>query len=464
MKRILLTATLVVSTFTSFSQSLGYKDLALLFSKDNHQGTARFNAMSGAFGALGGDVSVTNLNPAGLAVFNKSTFAITGGIRSTDISSNFYNGAYTTKNEYFSVPQAGGAFVFNNFRNSDWTRVVFGFNYQKTNDFRNSFVIEGNGGLATFSEFPLENDPKTQYKYAIEQALENSYTGEVSEFSVALSGAYKNKLYVGLGLNMASLSFGQNAYYFESNEADNGDVLNARLHQFNNTEGYGVSLSVGTIYKINQMFRVGLSYKSPTWYNEVLKETNYTDLNENEGDEDIFINNDTNNTYRSTFALEDLIYKLRTPSTVTLSGAVVLGKSGLISADYSYKSFSSISLSNADFSDVNPFFSNGLRNTHSLRVGGEYRVDDLSLRAGYSYEKNPNLILGGNTNKDNLRGFSLGAGYNFKTFKVDISYNNNEQISFYDMYHQPEYRNENIKPAELFTNNKVINATVVINL
>ena len=41
----------------------------LRFSQDNVTGTARFRAMSGAFGALGGDLSSLNVNPAGSAVF-----------------------------------------------------------------------------------------------------------------------------------------------------------------------------------------------------------------------------------------------------------------------------------------------------------------------------------------------------------------------------------------------------------
>ena len=36
---------------------------------DNTVGSARFQSMGGAFGALGGDLSAININPAGSAVF-----------------------------------------------------------------------------------------------------------------------------------------------------------------------------------------------------------------------------------------------------------------------------------------------------------------------------------------------------------------------------------------------------------
>ena len=52
----------------SIAQSQEVSD-ALLYSQENLNGTARFRAMSGAFGALGGDLSSINVNPAGSAVF-----------------------------------------------------------------------------------------------------------------------------------------------------------------------------------------------------------------------------------------------------------------------------------------------------------------------------------------------------------------------------------------------------------
>lgn len=50
---------------------------ALLYSQQNTQGTARYQGMSGAFGALGGDLSALNINPAGAAVFNNHLFSAT---------------------------------------------------------------------------------------------------------------------------------------------------------------------------------------------------------------------------------------------------------------------------------------------------------------------------------------------------------------------------------------------------
>ena len=45
----------------------------LRYSLDENIGTARYTALSGAMGALGGDFSATSINPAGGAVFLNSS-------------------------------------------------------------------------------------------------------------------------------------------------------------------------------------------------------------------------------------------------------------------------------------------------------------------------------------------------------------------------------------------------------
>ncbi len=53
---------------------------ALRYSSENLQGTARFQSMGGAFGALGGDLSSLNINPAGSAVFSNSLITFSGSL------------------------------------------------------------------------------------------------------------------------------------------------------------------------------------------------------------------------------------------------------------------------------------------------------------------------------------------------------------------------------------------------
>ena len=97
MKRILIIMGLVCFTQPIFSQALGYADLAQLFSRDDFNGSARFEALSGAFGALGGDINAMTINPAGLSVINKNKAAITLQSRNTDLQTLYYEN--TTLNQ-----------------------------------------------------------------------------------------------------------------------------------------------------------------------------------------------------------------------------------------------------------------------------------------------------------------------------------------------------------------------------
>ena len=72
MKKILFLIGGLLSSLVINAQVISNFDGAVLFSDEDINGTARYNAMSGAFGSLGGDMSAVGINPAGLAVFNNS--------------------------------------------------------------------------------------------------------------------------------------------------------------------------------------------------------------------------------------------------------------------------------------------------------------------------------------------------------------------------------------------------------
>ena len=76
-----------------FSYSLNAQSLNdfLKISIDNPVGSARFESMGGAFGALGGDLSAINVNPAGSAVFNDNQYEFT-----------LSNSKKSTKSYYYS--------------------------------------------------------------------------------------------------------------------------------------------------------------------------------------------------------------------------------------------------------------------------------------------------------------------------------------------------------------------------
>lgn len=460
MKKNITLAVLFAVTITSYSQSLGYQDLGLLFSQDDNNGTARFTSMSGAFGALGGDLSVMNINPAGLAVFNNSAFAATLNSRNTDINTTYYGNSTNNQEQFLNLSQAGAVLVFDSAYKSDWSKFAIGFNYRITKDFTNSFSAMGNSGVATFRDFPLDNNtPTIDYNIAEEQRFFNDYKGELSEMNIAFSSVHRNKLYVGAGLNFYDLNFSQQTTLTEFNSDSNGNELDANLYQENFTTGTGFSLNVGFIYKAHPNFRFGLAYQTPTWFTEIIEESNILNNDGFYGDTEIVVSNDNliyDNTSGGYFPSQQLIYKLKTPSKLTASAAFIFGKNGLLSLDYTNKSYSNTKLSGADFSVENESFQNDFKNTNNFNVGTEWRFDRLSVRGGYKYEESPYETA---IDSDNLEGYSLGAGYNFGNFKLDFSYSDNNKTADYNMY--PGF---NVNSTNLALDNRVFTASVTLGL
>ena len=462
MKKYFILAISFAMAFTSYSQSLGYTDLGVLFSKNDNNGTARFTAMSGAFGAIGGDISAININPAGIAVFNNSMFSASFNSRSTDILTNYYGNSLTTKDEYFNISNAGAVLVFDSAYNSGWTKFALGFNYRIKKDFSDSFLARGNSGIPTFRDYPLDQNATTiDYNVSDEQIFNNVYGGDISEFNFAFSAVHQNKLYVGAAINTYSLDFTQRSNLTEFNNDGNGNTLDADFYQENITSGTGFSLNAGFIYKASQNFRFGLSYQTPTWFTEIIEETNILNNDGYFGDTEISVSEDPNNIYANTsgnyFPTQRLIYKLKTPSKLTASAAIVFGDKGLISLDYTNKNYQNIKLSNADFTEENQFFQNELRNTNSFNLGTEWRIDRFSIRGGYLYEQSPDKNA---INSDNLEGYSFGGGYNFGNFKIDFAYSNNNKTGLYNFY--PQF--DNINAADLEIDNRTFTATLSVNL
>ena len=107
--------------------------------------------------------------------------------------------------------------------------------------------------------------------------------------------------------------------------------------------------------------------------------------------------------------------------------AIIFGKNGLLSFDYGYQDFSQAALrpeNDASFEVVNSQISNELGAVSTIRLGGEYRLGQISLRAGYRFEQSP--YVNGNT-IDDLTGISTGIGYNFGGNRLDFAINRTAQ-------------------------------------
>ncbi|OCB75466.1 OmpP1/FadL family transporter [Flavobacterium crassostreae] len=453
---------LVLLTGFSFTaaQSQEIRD-ALRYSQDNLNGTARYRAMSGAFGALGADLSSLNVNPAGSAVFINNQVAVTLSNFNTQNNSDYFGSQKTEKNNNLDINQAGGVFVFNNQdKKSDWKKFTFGVNYENANNFKNAVYSEGtnpnNSIDAYFLSFAngvplgvLESNqyrdlvnkeqqaflgynayiinPKdkvvdnTVYESAVQQKA-NYYQqnavrteGYNSKLSFNAATTYKDKLYIGLNLNSHFTDYRRYSSFHEEKKLPTV-VLPIQKVSFDNdlyTYGAGFSFQLGAIAKVTNALRAGLAYESATWYrlNDELTQK-ITSITES-GKQNV-VNPRITNVYAP--------YKIKTPSKLTGSLAYVFDKKGLVSIDYAIKNYSNTQFKPENdnyFGKLNQSMRTDLANTSEIRVGAEYKIKLLRLRAGYRYEQSPykdKATIG------DLNGYSGGLGYNFGATKVDLSY------------------------------------------
>ncbi|MGY5351741.1 OmpP1/FadL family transporter [Wenyingzhuangia sp. IMCC45533] len=469
MKKIFFIVTSILVGQYSFGQIQRFSDVGVAFNQQELSGTARYKGLSGAMGALGGDISAIANNPAGLGVLNYNDFTISAGsnTKSTDAS---YYGSNSNQTEFdFNLRQVGLAFVFE--RDGDWNKTVFAINYQRTNNFDNFYRITGNSGFATFQTHPepVFND---SFVNGVSQTLSNETSGFSSVFNLGLASQYKDKFYLGASVNVHNLSYSQLIQIAETNVDGNDNivdpedlVLEADFSQEDNHNADGLSINAGFIYKVTEQFRLGASYQSPIWYYDIVNENNVFDGRENrnfgrapgngrDGDLNPNAENNSPTEIAGSFQLAPLFtdtngvfvnndlslfeYAVRTANKFGLSTAIVLNNFGLISLDYSYHNVNGINLSKDDFSVENDYFNNVLNNTHNIRGGAELKLDNFTLRGGLSFEQSPfkdadklditTLELG------NKYGASLGAGLRIENHKFDISYNYSQQNNTYDFF------------------------------
>ncbi len=80
---------ILILFFSQLSAQNSYD--ALRYSRMNYQGSARFNAMGGAMGALGGDMSSLLINPGAIGVYRNSEFAFTTAFELNEMETKYRN-------------------------------------------------------------------------------------------------------------------------------------------------------------------------------------------------------------------------------------------------------------------------------------------------------------------------------------------------------------------------------------
>ncbi len=393
----------------------GIKNSIDVYSTTDLGGSAKYNSMAGSMGALGGDISVINSNPAGLGVFITSDASGSLSIADNKNTSNFAGNSLSYKTNQTELGQVGGVAVFELNGRSAWKFVNVGVNFA-SKSLENYVETPGNQNIS----YDVSN---TEYVTLDGHAYDRY--GDMSKMSIAVGGNYDNRIYVGAGVNVYSSSLNQYDTAVLTHRSSVTGFSNfsekfSKQYTPYAEDASGFSANIGVIGKVNNQFRLGAAIETPTWW-QMDRAYMFYD-----------VDGDTQYSESRNF---------RSPVKATLSAAYVPNKNFALNVDYS------LGLSkpkySTDYAEVDQefdtFYSDHYKNLSEFKVGAEYRIQQFRLRAGYAFASSPFDQITMNTFNNDGSGsdqsfnnmfvgkrntFGVGLGYDFRSFYIDAAYQN----------------------------------------
>ena len=386
------------------------RNTSTIYDNISSLGTARYSAMAGSMGALGGDASVLNTNPAGLGVFITDDVSASLAINSNKSTASLAGKSTSQNTSKVTLGSTNGVLSFQTKENSAWKFVNVGINYV-TQNVSDKLQSPGNANITIGQSSTNPNIFEGHLYKTI---------GHRSKLNLGIGGNYDNKIYIGAAVNFSSVNIEQ---YDEVKVSSTSTRTSKYLTKQNTPyieEGDGFSLSLGVIGKLNNAVRLGAAIESPTWYS-IDREYNFYSRNSLGLSQNSYTENRT----------------FRTPTKLTLSGAFIPNKHFAFNVDYR------VDLGKPNFGggaadvQLNNFYESTYKAQHEVRIGGEYRIKSFRVRGGYAFttspfkdhtetmfDNNANVVSGKLSNYivGKTQVISGGIGYDFKMFYIDASY------------------------------------------
>ena len=390
---------LFISAFISANTLLGQEPSdALRYAWTLPGGTARQQAIGGAMGSLGGDISATFVNPAGLAFYRTGDLAITPLYRFNNNKGSYQGRTESQKDNNFTFGTTG--FVLGNGSTRKGRNAAFSIAYNRTGNFKNNILYRGSNNTSSYSQKYLEeirmngdrdanvvssnldeNDSRynPNYTYGTSLAFNTFWIdtvggstngafdfqsrsanllstgllqeqklqswGGINEIALGFGVSASDKLMVGGTLGIPFLNYEREATFTEVDATDNPNNNFDFATAFENlsTKGAGINLKAGLIFKPIEYLRLGLAFHSPTIYSLTDTYTNVVsaDVENGEGLQ-------TQSSEYFNGAPGEFKYMLATPYKVIASASYVLREiedvsqqRGFLTADIEYVNYKS---------------------------------------------------------------------------------------------------------------------------
>jgi hypothetical protein len=445
-------------------------------------GTARQQAIGGAMGSIGGDITAGYVNPAGLALYKTNEIVLSPGWQLFNSTRSGYLGTNASGPavNHFSMGASGLVLTLPSYTPGVTNTLALAVN--RTADFNSHVSYRGINTYSSFAEQYAEEfansgldinsgvaspslDYGTRmalYSYLIDTATVNGSlqviaqpdksgkllqqndvrsTGGITELQISIAGNQQDKWYLGASLGVPILNYTRYQTYTETDVSGNpdNDFESFTYRETYHTSGAGINGKVGAIFSPSRPWRIGLAITTPTDFA-------LTDRISASMDTHTENYNNLKEVYMTSDSLDNLMgisphpnsvqYELTTPWHFLFSGSYVFGsgqadiksQKGFITADFEYVTTHDPHFSprnSGDNSSANPYdpvneaIRENYKGTIAARLGGEMKFDKYFIRAGGAYYSNPYSQQGQKADKLYL---TTGLGYRVKAFFVDLAY------------------------------------------
>lgn len=435
----------------------------------NSAGSARYQALAGAMGAVGADFSSINQNPAGIGLFRSNgRVSVTGGLNYQRGESRWGNNLNKINSSNFRFEELS---YMASSRTQSGANITWGFGIQNGGRFKRRLdatnthsgqkgfsladyvaaLLNGTdymprdlekgfstgapwlgviGHNSNWIEF-APNDKAFQSAYAFDglnegprsAGLVTEESGAITNFGIAISYAPSSTWSFGLSLTTASLDYSYRSSYNEgfrpiNPNNSNGQHYGLSLDNAYDVNGVGLRLGLGVIYQPTTSLRLGASFYTPTFSTHTLRVLG----TDNTGISPL----DPKKAYLTETPLDDeLDFNLHTPLRFGLSGAYIFGRTAILSADYEYSDLGSTRLrrSNADrdyfssdpYVGDNEAIKNDFGAQHTIRLGLEVNATRrLALRGGYRLTTAPSMPMEIDTDIPSMEVYVAGTAVHYR--------------------------------------------------
>lgn len=512
---------LCISVFAGLPLIAQVPEDAIRMSWNAPSGTARQQAIGGAMGSLGGEITSLYVNPAGLGFFKTSEFVLSPSVSFLKGKSN-YLGDFSSaeKQNNFNLGTTGFVFGSSGNRPSRWNSTAFSIAINRTANFNGRSFYQGVNDYSSFSEAfaeefsqsglpinvvlytaPLSLGTKlANYTYLIDTLtvngdieviglpqrsaiLSNSDAvvlqendiqtrGGITELALGYAANMDDRIYIGGGLGIPIVNYERSATLREtdaSGDADN-DFNYASYQEDYSSKGIGINAKLGLIFKPANQIRAGLSVHSPTLYGLREKTTGRieADLEGYLRDPGLSIANADSIYTQFGADIPEYRFDLVSPWKFLISGSYFFTESddvtqqkGFITADIEYVTHGSSRFSSADQTGDNAYF-------RAVNEGVKYAYKGaFNFRAGGELKFSTFMTRLGfawygkpyddKELKASRMNISGGLGYRDKGIFVDLAY-------IYSMHKDVHFPYRLADKANVFANLKNNSSNVLLTV